>query len=522
MAIANAEAANPTRRCSKPTTFATILLLSLLLYRTKELKAPPGIRLQDETRYKTEETTSRTTKLQNSTHLEPEDATREQAADIGHATEGNQPRTELLKVKAQPDTSYQIHKNGCHRNCPAHDRHQNIVILDHFGAAGLNDRIRIISNFAKLAAYMCARVHIPPPHSMLRSEHNGGMLVHRNLTWDDLIDVRYVYDNASALVQYQMDWDPTRGIRTKFNLSGMLAEPKYANWTRVTMKGRNMILEQLDTLDKYYAKEQNRQSSTGFIWEIYDRYSYKSVTGKWKERTGNCISQKMSAPLSRLLTDRVFDYLSQRYPSTDLFVPLHIRRGDATRSCDTSLKRMHQRLSCSLEQPSASPGNVTILLGTDELDPCYRNAIKVMVESMGHSFADLDATVLEVVQNYSKGTYDGGRLLNNMFVYSVGLNFMWDPRIKFRLDWRRRVTCPDCIPMPTLTEQEHHLTKNHAALSPSIKSDFGAAEEAYSQCRLHPEPENATGEVKVVIGYVANGRRRRGSGRRKISNDQFE
>ena len=59
-----------------------------------------------------------------------------------------------------------IEPRGCWRKCP---KYKNIILLDHYGAAGLNDRIWIFNQAVQLAGYLCATVRVPPPRTMVSS-----------------------------------------------------------------------------------------------------------------------------------------------------------------------------------------------------------------------------------------------------------------------------------------------------------------------------------------------------------------
>lgn len=53
------------------------------------------------------------------------------------------------------------------RKCHSQDKHYNIIILDHYEQAGLGDRLFVIRRLAVLAGYLCARLYVPPPYTMV-------------------------------------------------------------------------------------------------------------------------------------------------------------------------------------------------------------------------------------------------------------------------------------------------------------------------------------------------------------------
>ena len=59
-----------------------------------------------------------------------------------------------------------IEPRGCWRRC-SQVKNKNIILLDHYGAEGLNDRGWIFKNVVELAGYLCATVLVPPPRTMV-------------------------------------------------------------------------------------------------------------------------------------------------------------------------------------------------------------------------------------------------------------------------------------------------------------------------------------------------------------------
>lgn len=50
-----------------------------------------------------------------------------------------------------------------YRPCPVHLAHRNIIVADHYGQAGLNDRLSIYQSMTSLAGYLCATLQVPAP-----------------------------------------------------------------------------------------------------------------------------------------------------------------------------------------------------------------------------------------------------------------------------------------------------------------------------------------------------------------------
>ena len=72
--------------------------------------------------------------------------------------ERNNPKTNLHQSPVS---------DKCRRKCHPEDNHYNIIILDHYEQAGLGDRLFVFRRLASLAGYLCARLYVPPPYTMV-------------------------------------------------------------------------------------------------------------------------------------------------------------------------------------------------------------------------------------------------------------------------------------------------------------------------------------------------------------------
>ena len=61
----------------------------------------------------------------------------------------------------------EISTRDCWRQCPPHVKNKNIILLDHYGMSGVNDRMWIFLQVVQLAGYLCATVRVPPPRTMV-------------------------------------------------------------------------------------------------------------------------------------------------------------------------------------------------------------------------------------------------------------------------------------------------------------------------------------------------------------------
>ncbi|KAL3934932.1 MAG: hypothetical protein SGBAC_009453 [Bacillariaceae sp.] len=363
------------------------------------------------------------------------------------------------------------------RKCHSQEKHYNIIILDHYEQAGLGDRLFVIRRLAVLAGYLCARLYVPPPYTMLATFHNSDQEIPKNLCWVDMEDIRFLDDNSSAIVPYQLDpvdehqygTDPAAAFHLNENY--FKDDPKYSSWLRLRFQDHpngnrlaRVFGNQVKKLDNFVTTEQQQHDKPlerGFIWEVYPvLYHFYDAYTKWRRDIvgGNekgvvsCpYTDNLKSTTSHQVKDRVIEFLQQEYPNSSHFIPLHIRRGDTKDVCDTSLAKMKDFLSCSFAGFASAHGNLAVvLLATDELDTCYRQAIQAMVQDLGHAFVDLDTLVWNVLRGFAAAqTTNHTHLLNNVFLYKVISNVRDDERMRSALE-KRRDQCPECQSLATL------------------------------------------------------------------------
>ena len=178
----------------------------------------------------------------------------------------------------------------------------------------------------------------------------------------------------------------------------------------------------------------------------------------------------------------VFDSLKESNPDTDYLGMLHVRRGDVVDECDTSLIKMSNYLTCSLENLEVY-GKVSLLFTSDERNVCYRNAIKEMIESLGFHFLDLDSYVMTTVSQYAKtlpSNTNPSRLENNMFVFKVEKEMEWHVNMTFRMSQRRSIECSSCDKLASSWQFED---KPVIAVPNEFKPvDFPQVSKSYSMC----------------------------------------
>lgn len=126
---------------------------------------------------------------------------------------------------------------------------------------------------------------------------------------------------------------------------------------------------------------------------------------------------------------------------------LHLRRGDTTHVCDTSIEKVRSYLKCSI---GGSEGirSVMLVMTSDEKDINYRNSIlRLADEFIQLSVIDGDNITERIIDEAVATGMIHKSLANGFVAFAVEstLRNAQSGLIDFRLS-RRRSNCPDCDP----------------------------------------------------------------------------
>jgi hypothetical protein len=185
--------------------------------------------------------------------------------------------------------------------------------------------------------------------------------------------------------------------------------------------------------------------------------------------------------MTSAIADQLFEYLKEQHPMTNQFGLMHIRRNDARASCETSLQIIASYLSCGLEGADAY-GNSTVLMASDESDPCYRKAIIDIGRQLGFTILDLDAVVLHYLTDHvvSKDPANLDRFVNNMFLFGIIYSMYWDYRMKFHFIQRRK-ECESCGDLrEKLSWTVPQVVNSRGEAPPQM--DFEKVNQTYHEC----------------------------------------
>ena len=361
---------------------------------------------------------------------------------------------------------------NCWRPCP---QRINRIYYAH-GAAGLGDRIYIILQLAQLAGYLCARLELPPPSILLRSHHNNGFNISDELTWPDFKNLTFRDDNSSVYVdQYSSSFDKDFKNWRKVPVY----DPKrYSDWMHVITDPYEDIIEDFETIQEFSWK-QPENATTGFLWEIrmsyyHSRLFKQDLTNsiqkmrdnpkyRYKMRPRhhflnmknsnkkdcNYINTETSVPYHvKELQQQIIERVRERSLQNSIYGFFHIRRGDAIHECDSSLPVIREYLQCSLNGTEKLGKNVTILMGSDEIDQSYRKRVLDLAKDYSHvKLLDADQITEQILKAaISNGFLDEG-FENNFYIYELEKVLRHDSNFSsFFLD-KHRGDCTDCTPL---------------------------------------------------------------------------
>lgn len=152
---------------------------------------------------------------------------------------------------------------------------------------------------------------------------------------------------------------------------------------------------------------------------------------------------------------------------------LHLRRGDTTHICDTSVEKVKSYLQCSL---GGSEGirNLTLVMTSEEKDVRYRKSILGLVDEFPHlhlAILDGDEMAQRIVDDAARLGHVSKSMVNGFVVFATegALRNPDSELVRFRLVRRREHRCPDCDPGV------------YRAINPSMKYRFDGNQ-------LHMEP----------------------------------
>ncbi|CAJ1935166.1 unnamed protein product [Cylindrotheca closterium] len=376
---------------------------------------------------------------------------------------------------AETTATAQASRTSCQRHCPKRINR----IFFHNKPAGLLDRELTYHVMSNLAGYLCALVEIPPPSVSLQAVHNHNKMVDTELRWIDFFNMTFVDDGTSSLLE--ANDNPKFPADVYWGSSGTYKQADYPGWKIVVTSKKDNMTEHYQELQEF-SFQQSPDAETGFIWEIHKpyfkselrksdtlpelpedlqamlgssyspsmqpflRWSPSNVTGcNYVDDDQYRMSPTQLEPIREAIRARV---RSLAPSNTSVFGFFHIRRGDGTKSCNTTLPVLKEFFDCSIAGTEQTGKHITFLLGSDEHDDEYRQAVMDLSKDVPHiSMLDADKIVDSTMQEMAENGQMPKRYMNNYhqfeFLKTLGMDRKFD-FASVHLIRRRNVDCQEC------------------------------------------------------------------------------
>ena len=395
----------------------------------------------------------------------------------------------------------------CTRACSKnhhHHHHQPTIVLwySNPNVAGLDDRRQVLLSLANVARYLCAHLVIPSPRDMLDASRHF-TTVSPKLQWIDLINVTYSEDTKTFPA-----WTEIRSVEELYNqilYDHHPYEKKISN-TPEEFLFHYEIMESFLTADADAGaitaavgtrNARENKSIRYQLWEIriswhgvkhmFQEYlttrhsngSMNSIipalltrntlddSGKQPSSSSSSLSMMMTTTTTTTTTSslscwyiqddipypmqhivhQVWQEVTLANPPHSLIGLLHIRRGDSTSRCNTTVAKMKSYLSCSLRgiTPNSSK-TIVLLLATDENDHTYRQSIIQILMDLSCQVLDLDALVNRKVEEAIQNHTLSSAYRTNYYIYRIQ-TILKVRYVDFVLQQRQRHDCLDCQPI---------------------------------------------------------------------------
>ena len=304
------------------------------------------------------------------------------------------------------------------RCCAVCAHHENVLSITHatLGRAGLSDRHTILVALSNLAGSLCAQLFVGRPCDLLSPKHNGAQILDCRVPWSRYFNISWVDDRTVASdarpVLGDGVWQRRNRSVIRLNTSGAAHYTVLATQYLQAVKLRN-----------------DQQTRFAWMWDIRDgpplpalRHALvtrlvvadllggqllpnlwgeakRKRTGKWALYVDNESHASHACVYARLPVSATVQLMARRFMATHrleprTFLSVHLRRGDASDQCDSSIGHVIRWLQCSpfWSGPAESSraklaskltrAHPELLLFTDETDPSYLRSLARELQGM--------------------------------------------------------------------------------------------------------------------------------------------
>lgn len=381
----------------------------------------------------------------------------------------------ILDESSVPTTT-SIHQH-CHSTCT---NFSNILWYNYGDQAGFDDRRQVLFSLANLAASLCARLVVPPPHEWLDSERHRTM-TSPALQWKDLVHIapstilwpvrrphqeflskEYHPFQRWTIRQPQQFWQEYRKLRMLVSNSSFFLWEIKVSWHIVKKQLHGPTTATSTSSSMSTRNSTNTLSTSPTTISLPPQHDHETdipsvFLDSTFQPTSGClyIDPFGVPPVMQVLVDKIWtEILHQHYTTTTATITaaekkkkmaiglLHIRRGDSLHRCNTSLAKVALYLQCSLQTLERHPAHYhppLLLLASDEEDPTYRQSLTHLVSTMGlPPMIDLDALTWKHVREQPRL-----ELATNYYAYALE-SVLKRAHVDFVLEQRQTLSCPDC------------------------------------------------------------------------------
>eukprot|EP00581_Thalassiosira_minuscula_P004756 CAMPEP_0183736344 /NCGR_PEP_ID=MMETSP0737-20130205/49041_1 /TAXON_ID=385413 /ORGANISM="Thalassiosira miniscula, Strain CCMP1093" /LENGTH=410 /DNA_ID=CAMNT_0025970313 /DNA_START=273 /DNA_END=1505 /DNA_ORIENTATION=+ len=368
---------------------------------------------------------------------------------------------------------------NCRRKCI---HYQSKILYAEPTDGGLEDRIRVINALSNLAAFLCAELYLKPPSDLLQPYHNANERLGGALKWSDFLQATHIGQSKSPMYELHTQasssfesestnhsglhiittewWKGNEDFKKIHNASFMnntfLWEIRLSWWDMVA-KYKGVGLNNLGNIIDDIIPKQQSFSKEEYISMLPTESKFPSLVIQAGEAfladvSYGCTYIKLDySSTIKLMQRHLEDEIRRQYTHQDdynnLLGLLHLRRGDTTQICDTSLEKVRSYLNCSLGRVEVH-GDVTLVMTSDEKDVNYRNDIMGLVGEFGHlTIIDGDNITQGIIDDALKIGHIRKSMVNGFVEFAVegALRSPESELVDFRLT-RRRGHCPQCDP----------------------------------------------------------------------------
>ena len=281
---------------------------------------------------------------------------------------------------------------------------------------------------------------LPIPFLALSADHNHNLNVSSMFQWSDFVNATYPNGDDKLVTEY-IDLNSLHGVRLSTDNSATDDD------LRNTFAEARKFLRQGKRFTWALSRLLHQSSFCKLGLEVcyqapgLPQPFFHDIVYEGKQKTGYPQMLDSSSSIYKI-KDSFVSRLKTDFNPPDKYISFHVRGGDSIDSCDTSLDRILDYLSCSLKNEKQS---LPIVLFTDETHTAYIDAVTSMGQQLVpkrvivHGDRLLSRTVDDLIHT---GEIPEHFHSSNYVVYAASL--LVEQTAKAVLQLRRKCHCNLC------------------------------------------------------------------------------